>query len=83
MNLMQAPLTAPAVPARAAEPAADHPVCISVEGLSFSYGQKRAGEFVAVIDSEDMIEIALVNGNAAQRLGASIGDEVQVIFRGK
>ena len=54
-----------------------------VNGISDSYGQKQAGEFVAVIDSEDMIEIALVNGNAAQKLGAGIGDEVQVIFRGK
>ena len=35
---------------------------------------------VAVVDSEDFVEIAVVNGNAAQKLGAQVGDEVEVIF---
>jgi S-adenosyl-L-methionine hydrolase (adenosine-forming) len=51
-----------------------------VNGISDSYGQKPAGELVAVIDSEEFIEIALVNGNAAQALGAKVGEAVDVIF---
>jgi S-adenosyl-L-methionine hydrolase (adenosine-forming) len=53
---------------------------IEVHGISDSYGQKQPGELVAVVDSEEFIEIALVNGNAAQKLGAKAGDVVEVIF---
>ena len=53
---------------------------MKVQGISDSYGQKQAGEWVAVVDSEEFIEIALVNGNAAQTLGAKAGDVVEVIF---
>jgi S-adenosylmethionine hydrolase len=51
-----------------------------VDGISPSYGHRQIGELVAVVDSEDYIEIAVVNGNAAERLGARVGDEVQVIL---
>jgi S-adenosyl-L-methionine hydrolase (adenosine-forming) len=51
-----------------------------VRDISSSYGQKQPGELVAVIDSEGFIEIALVNGNAAQRLGAKAGDSVDVVL---
>jgi S-adenosylmethionine hydrolase len=33
-----------------------------------------------VVDSEEFIELAIVNGNAAQKLGAKVGDIVDVIF---
>jgi S-adenosylmethionine hydrolase len=49
-----------------------------VAGLSASYGHKKPGELVAVVDSENYIEIAVVNGNAAQTLGAQVGDRVEV-----
>jgi S-adenosyl-L-methionine hydrolase (adenosine-forming) len=52
---------------------------IEVNGISDSYGQKQAG-WVAVVDSEEFIELALVNGNAAQKLGAKIDDVVDVIL---
>jgi S-adenosyl-L-methionine hydrolase (adenosine-forming) len=52
-----------------------------VKGISASYGHKLAGELVAVVDSEDYIEIAVVNGNAAQKLGAQVGDVVDVILK--
>jgi S-adenosylmethionine hydrolase len=51
-----------------------------VDGISDSYGNGPAGALVAVVDSEDFVEIAVVNGNAAQKLGAQVGDEVEVIF---
>lgn len=53
-----------------------------VNGLTESYGHKKAGDLVAVVDSEEFVEIAVVNGNAAQKLGAQVGDEVEVIYNG-
>jgi S-adenosylmethionine hydrolase len=51
-----------------------------VNGISDSYGQKHPGELDAVVDSEEFIELALVNGNAAQKLDAKVGEVVDVIF---
>jgi len=50
-----------------------------VRGIAESYGYKQPGDLVAVVDSEDYLEIAVVNGNAAQKLGANIGDAVEVV----
>jgi S-adenosylmethionine hydrolase len=51
-----------------------------VQGLVASYGHKQPGELVALVDSENYIEIAVVNGNAAQLLGAQVGDIVEVML---
>lgn len=52
-----------------------------VDGIAESYGHKQAGELVAVVDSEEYIEIALVNGSAAEKLSAKVGDAVEVICK--
>ena len=52
-----------------------------VNGITESYGHKQIGDLVAVVDSEDYIEIAVVNGNAAQKLDAKVGDVVEVIYK--
>jgi S-adenosylmethionine hydrolase len=52
-----------------------------VDGITESYGHKQPGDLVAVVDSEDYIEIAVVNGSAAQNLGAKVGDVVEVIYK--
>jgi S-adenosylmethionine hydrolase len=49
-----------------------------VNGLVASYGHKNPGELVALVDSENYIEIAIVNGSAAQVTGAQVGDVVEV-----
>lgn len=51
-----------------------------VNGIAASYGFKQTGHLVAVVDSADFIEIAVVNGSAAEKLGAQIGDVVEVLF---
>jgi S-adenosylmethionine hydrolase len=51
-----------------------------VNGLVESYGHRSVGDLVALVDSEDYIEIAVVNGNAAQKLDAQVGDAVDIIF---
>jgi hypothetical protein len=50
----------------------------TIHGLVDSYGHKEPGELVALVDSESFIEIAVVNGSAAQILGLKVGDVVEV-----
>jgi S-adenosylmethionine hydrolase len=50
-----------------------------VRGLVASYGHKKPGDLVALVDSENFVEIAIVNGSAAKILGAQVGDMVEVI----
>jgi S-adenosylmethionine hydrolase len=52
-----------------------------VLGLVDSYGHEQPGALVALVDSENFIEIAAVNGSAAKVLGAQTGDIVEVIFK--
>ena len=53
---------------------------IEIKGLVASYGHRQPGEWVALIDSEGFIEIAVVNGSGAKKLGAQVGDTVEVII---
>lgn len=50
----------------------------TVHGLVESYGIKHPGDLIALVDSEDFIELAVVNGSAAQTLNAKVGDHVVV-----
>jgi S-adenosylmethionine hydrolase len=49
-----------------------------LHGLVTSYGSKKPGELVALVDSENYLEIAIVNGSAQKTLGARVGDVVVV-----
>lgn len=49
-----------------------------IEGMAPSYAHRPPGSLVAVIDSDGFLEIALVNGNAAHKLGLKEGDTVEV-----
>jgi S-adenosyl-L-methionine hydrolase (adenosine-forming) len=51
-----------------------------VSGLVDSYGWKKPGELVAVVDSEGYIEIAIVNGSAASTLKTQVGDPIRVVI---
>jgi S-adenosyl-L-methionine hydrolase (adenosine-forming) len=52
-----------------------------VDGITESYGHKKPDDLIAVVDSEDYIEIAVVNGDAAQKLGAKVGHVVEVVYK--
>ena len=49
-----------------------------IHGLVASYGHKKPGDLVALVNSENQVEIAVVNGSAAQVTGANVGDLVEV-----
>jgi S-adenosylmethionine hydrolase len=52
-----------------------HVVC---EGLAETYAQCAPGSSIALIGSNGQLEVAIVNGNAGERLSAAAGDPVIV-----
>jgi hypothetical protein len=51
-----------------------------IEGMIDSYGHRETGDLVALVDSENYVEIAVVNDSAARILDAQVGDEVEVLL---
>ena len=51
-----------------------------IEGLCQAFGDRPPGSLVALFDSSDHLSIAVVNGNAAQRLLVGPGVEVRVML---
>ncbi len=52
---------------------------VEIPGLVRTFGDRPPGELVALIGSDDELVIAEVNGHAGDRLGAQVGDPVDVI----
>jgi S-adenosylmethionine hydrolase len=51
---------------------------VTIRGLSKNYASAGVGEFLAVVNSWDMLEIAVYKDNAQKRIGAKIGDKVEI-----
>ena len=51
---------------------------IEVHGLVKTFGERPAGEWVALYGSTGNLLVAVVNGSASQRLNTKVGDEVEV-----
>ncbi|MEQ8763786.1 MAG: SAM-dependent chlorinase/fluorinase [Planctomycetota bacterium] len=51
---------------------------IEIEGLTESYAAARRGQMIALIDSYDMLEIAMTSGNARNILQGRVGETVKV-----
>jgi len=52
---------------------------VEMRRLVRTFGDRAPGELVALINSVGELAIAVVNGNAGQRLGAQVGDSVEVV----
>jgi len=52
-----------------------------IHGLVKTFGERPSGELVALFNSTGNLDISVVNGNAARRLGVGAGDPVEVISR--
>ncbi len=52
-----------------------------IAGVAQAFGQKPNGALTALIDSAGALSIAVVNGSADGRLGAGVGEKVEVIFK--
>jgi S-adenosyl-L-methionine hydrolase (adenosine-forming) len=51
-----------------------------IHGLVNTFGERPAGELIALIGSTGNLGVSIVNGNAVQMLGAKVGDAVEVIY---
>ncbi len=54
---------------------------IEIKGMVNTFGERSVGELVALIGSTGNLGIAVVNGNAQQRLGTKVGDVVEVVYK--
>jgi S-adenosyl-L-methionine hydrolase (adenosine-forming) len=54
-----------------------------IPGLARTFGERKVGELMALYGSTGSLIVSVVNGSAAERLGASVGDEVNVIFQNR
>lgn len=52
-----------------------------IYGMVNTFGERPVGELVALIGSTGNLGIAVVNGNAVQRLGTKVGDVVEVVYK--
>ena len=52
-----------------------------IHGMVNTFGERPVGELIALIGSTGNLGIAVVNGNAQQRLGTKVGDDVEVSYR--
>jgi S-adenosylmethionine hydrolase len=52
-----------------------------IHGLVKTFGDRGRGELIALIDSDNSLALAIVNGNAAHELGVNFGDPVEVIWK--
>ncbi len=54
----------------------------AVPGLVNTFGERPVGELVSLYGSTGSLIISVVNGSAAERLGAEVGDPVEVVLPG-
>jgi S-adenosylmethionine hydrolase len=52
-----------------------------IYGLVQTFGEKSAGEAVALYGSTGDLIISIVNGNAAQSLGVQVGDPIEILLQ--
>jgi hypothetical protein len=58
-------------------------VCgVTIEGLARTFGERRPGELITLYGSTGNFIISAVNGSAAGRLSASVGDAVTITLTG-
>jgi S-adenosylmethionine hydrolase len=50
-----------------------------IDGLVRTFGEGAPGDLVALYDSSGKLSVCVVNGNAARRIEAQVGDPVEVI----
>jgi S-adenosylmethionine hydrolase len=53
---------------------------VEIVGLVHTFGERPPGELVALYGSTDYLIISVVNGSAAQKLGAKVGDPLEVTW---
>jgi S-adenosylmethionine hydrolase len=52
---------------------------VNIHGMVNTFGERPVGELVALYGSNGNLIVSVVNGDAAQRLGAQVGDVIEVL----
>jgi hypothetical protein len=52
-----------------------------IQGMVRTFGERPAGELVALFGSTGNLIVSVVNGSAAERLGTVVSDPVEVLLR--
>ncbi len=52
---------------------------VRIPGLVSTFGERPIGTLIALLDSSGSLAISVVNGSAAQRLNAVVGDQVELL----
>jgi S-adenosyl-L-methionine hydrolase (adenosine-forming) len=53
---------------------------LQIRGIAANYAGAKSGELIAVFNSWGLLEIAANKGNAANKTGAKVGDNVKITF---
>ena len=53
----------------------------TIPGMVNTFGERPVGELIALLGSTGNLGVAVVNGNAQQRLGTKVGDPVEVVYQ--
>ena len=56
---------------------------IVINGMVDTFGERPAGEVVALLGSTGNLIVSVVNGNAAAKLGVKVGDPIEAIVSPK
>ncbi len=51
-----------------------------IKGMVDTFGERPVGEVIALLGSTGNLIVSVVNGSAAQRLGAKVGDAVEALY---
>jgi hypothetical protein len=54
---------------------------VTLDGLVRTFGEREPGELIALYSSTDYLIVSEVNGDAQARIGAEIGDVIEVVAR--
>ena len=53
---------------------------VEIHGIVGTFGERPQGELISLFGSTDYLIVSVVNGSAAEQLGAKIGDPIEVIL---
>ncbi|MCC6569043.1 MAG: SAM-dependent chlorinase/fluorinase [Anaerolineales bacterium] len=54
---------------------------VEIKGMVNTFGERPAGELIALMGSMGALDISVVNGSAEHALGVKLGDEILVTFK--
>ena len=54
---------------------------VEIKGMVNTFGERAEGEVIALLGSTGNLIVSVVNGNAERKLGAKVGDVLEVVYK--